>query len=297
MPDSSAAKTRFLSDDEVVAFGRDGFLIKRNFFKTAELAPLVEACRADPDVEGAINGIADSQGNMQEVVGWVDTESHDILSVIVRLARVVEASEQLLGQPVYHWHSKLSMKRPGSLGRWDWHQDYAYWYHEGCLYPDLLTVTIPLDRCAEDNGTLKFIRGSHLLGRIEHPAFGEASAVDPQRLALIEKRHETVTCEVDVGDVIFFHANTLHASGPNKSDRARSLLHISYNTIANDPFIEKGQEHHKYRPLNKLPDSALTDGTVKSVISGQPFFSHGGMKLGRNAYGYRVLKVGKRQTG
>lgn len=299
MPAFSKATTAkpHLTPDEWTAFWNDGFVIKRGYFSTRELAPLMEACRVDPDVDGAIVGIADSQGNMQEVVGWTDIDSSDVLSVLPRLSRLADASAELLGEPVYHWHSKLSMKRPGSQGRWDWHQDYAYWYHEGCLTADMLTVTLALDPCDEDNGCLKLIAGSHLFGRIEHPRVGEATAVDPQRLALIERRCKTVTCAMEPGDAVFFHSNTLHASGPNVSGRPRTLFHASYNAVANDTFATEGQEHHKYRPLDVLPDSALTDGTVTSVITGQRFFSHRSVKLGRNAYGYNVLKVGKRHTG
>ncbi|HEY2112612.1 MAG TPA: phytanoyl-CoA dioxygenase family protein, partial [Dongiaceae bacterium] len=80
----------------------------------------------------------------------------------------------MIGKPVYHWHSKLSMKKPASAGRWDWHQDYGYWYDEGCLAPDMTTCMIAVDRTDRANGCVELIRGSHLLGRIDHKAVGKA---------------------------------------------------------------------------------------------------------------------------
>lgn len=289
--ESLPTATLRLTAAEREAFHRDGFVIRRKFVSDQELKPLAEACLGDPEIDGALVGIADSQGNMQEVVTWTNLTQPDMLSVFPRVARFVDAAEDLLEKPVYHWHSKLSMKRPGSAGRWDWHQDYAYWYYEGCLTPDMLTVTIAVDRCDEANGALRLIAGSHKLGRIDHGKVGQASGVDPERLALIERSHRTALCEMEAGDVVFFHANTLHASGPNVSDRPRTLLHMSYNTVENDSFIAEGQEHHKYKPLIKVPDEAMLRQDWETVMTGQPFWSRTGEANGsRSIYGATLLR-------
>jgi hypothetical protein len=38
-------------------------------------------------------------------------------------------------------------------------------------------------------------------------------------------------------------------------------MHCSYNAVDNAPFIQEGQEHHRYRPLMKLPDSIIKEGS------------------------------------
>ena len=75
--------------------------------------------------------------------------------------------ETLLGGPIYHFQSKLTAKEPFVGGAWEWHQDYGYWYHNGCLFPHLASCQIALDRSNSANGCLQMVRGSHLLGRIE----------------------------------------------------------------------------------------------------------------------------------
>jgi hypothetical protein len=278
--------TRPLKPREIALFERDGFLLLPGFFDDREIAPLREGCLADPSIGGRLRAVADSSGNAQEVIVWTAL-TDDYLGVLPRLARLIDAAEALLGKPSYHWHSKLSMKAPHTAGRWDWHQDYPYWYDDGCLRPDMLTCMIAVDRVTEANGCVTLVQGSHLLGRINHVRIGEASGCDPTRLDLIRRQLPSVPVEMEPGDACFFHSNTLHASGANTSDLPRTLLHCSYNTIENSPFIGNGQEHHRYRPFAKLPDSVLVDRIWKDVIKHQ--FNEMGNDGKSDVYGYKTI--------
>jgi len=286
--------THRLTANQIEAYRRDGFVALPGFFAAEEIEPLRRACLADPEIEGALWALADSQGNPQEVVTWTELGG-DYLGVLPRLARMVEAAAETIGKPVYHWHSKLSMKKPGSAGRWDWHQDYGYWYEEGCLAPDMTTCMIAIDPVDRANGCVELVHGSHLLGRIDHKRLGAASGVDPERLTHILGSHERVACEMAPGDAVFFHANTLHASGANGSNRPRTLLHCSYNAIANEPFLAEGQAHHKFRPLAVLPDSALREGAYDTIFSNQAY-RQPDPKQGVTSYGYKVLKFATREN-
>jgi ectoine hydroxylase len=62
---------------------------------------------------------------------------------------MVDTMEDLLGGEVYHYHSKLTAKEPYDGGAWEWHQDYGYWYHNGCLFPYMASVMVALDRTHE----------------------------------------------------------------------------------------------------------------------------------------------------
>jgi len=280
-----------LTPAQLADYERDGYLFLRGFFAPDEIAPLQQACAADPEIGGALQAVADSSGKAQEVVSW-SRLSDDLVGVFPRVARLVDATEDLIGKSVYHWHSKFSMKKPGSEGRWDWHQDYGYWYYEGCLAPDMLTCMIAVDPSYKENGCVQLVRASHRLGRIDHTRVGEASGVDPQRLAEIMKTHEVIDTVLQPGDAVFFHCNMLHASGPNKTDQPRTLLHCSYNAIANSPFVD-GQEHHAYKPLEKLPDSAIRDGQFASIFDRQEFFATSRQPT-VNRYGYKMLKYATR---
>lgn len=277
-----------LSPRDIARYERRGYVVLPKFFSDAEIAPLRDACRADPSIGGRLGALADSLGNAQEVIEW--TELGDTyLGMVPRLARLVAGAQALIGRPVYHWHSKLSMKAPHSPGRWDWHQDYPYWYAEGCLSPDMLTCMIAIDRVTRQNGCVTLLEGSQRFGRIDHVPIGRANGCDPVRLELLKNRLRLIPVELEPGDACFFHANLLHASGANESDWPRTILHCSYNAADNAPFITAGQEHHRYRPLDVVPDAALLERGWTGVF-GQQHFVPLGAPGTADHYGYTVIE-------
>jgi len=56
---------------------------------------------------------------------------------------------------VFHYHSSLVHKVERTGGMWRWHQDYGYWYKNGLLFPDLLTVWVAVDACNLENACLQ----------------------------------------------------------------------------------------------------------------------------------------------
>ena len=112
--------------------------------------------------------------------------------------------EKLLGDEIYLYHSKMMVKEAKVGGRWEWHQDYGYWYHNHCLYPDMGSVVISVDDANKSNGCLQVIKGSHKCGRIEHGCFGDQTVADPKRVDLLLENLECVYCEMRRGDALFF---------------------------------------------------------------------------------------------
>ena len=194
---------------DVASFERDGFLIKRAYFHPNEMAALLNSFNVDPAIHKRAYGVDDGQGGATEIALW-NEPGEDAFGAVARGERLVRAAEKLLGGEVYHYHSKITMKRPGAGGTWVWHQDYGYWYSNGCLRPEMLTVAIPLTPNNIANGCLNVLAGSHLMGRVEHGFVGHQTGADPARVAEAEKQLPRVAFEAEPGDVMFFHSNTLH---------------------------------------------------------------------------------------
>lgn len=251
MPDGSP-----FSDADCRRYAEDGFVIVRQLLSADEVGHLREYAHADSELAEAGYGRKDAEGRPVRLALWNDPDAPPY-GLLSRLPRIADRAEQLLGEEVYHWHTKLVMKEPHVGGAWEWHQDYGYWYHHGCLYPRLLTAWIALDRSDRSNGCLQVLKGSHRLGRIDHGTTGDQSGADLERVEEASRRHERIYVEANPGDAVLFHCNLLHRSDQNRSDHPRWSLICCYNTRSNSPYREI--RHPSYRPLERLPDAALVD--------------------------------------
>ncbi len=104
---------------------------------------------------------------------------------------------------------------------------------------------------------MQVLKGSHKLGRIEHVLTGEQAGADLERVSEAAKVLELVYVEMEPGDILYFHANTLHRSDRNVSDNPRWSMICCYNAARNNPYKEA--HHPRYTPLHKVPDSAILE--------------------------------------
>ncbi len=261
---------RPLTPDQIVAYHRDGYLLVPGFFDAEEIAPMQEALRHDPSVGGRLATVHDgSEKTRHDYLGWT-RHGDDWLGVATRLARCVEGAAALIGEPVYHWHSKLVKKPAGNSGRVVWHQDFSGWYQDGCLMPDMLTVIVALTPATLENGCLHMLRGSHRMGRLDRVRDADAyAAIQPRRLAAILDRFEDVPLTMAPGDGLFFHGNVVHASFENTSRDDRMLLEFSYNGVSNAPVFDN-QDHHAVKPMTIMPDDSLRQGAWNGVFGSTP---------------------------
>lgn len=260
-----------LSPEQVRAYHEDGFVFVRGWFDAQEVDLLRRAMEEDPLVEQHSLLRGDGEGGNTRISLW-NRAGDSVYGLAARSERVVDTAESLIGEPVYHFQSKLTAKDPLVGGAWAWHQDYGYWYHNGCLRPDMLSCMIALDRSDRDNGCLQLIRGSHKLGRIDHvPVSGEQNAADPKRLAWITERMETVYCELDPGDAVIFHCNTLHRSDQNRSTKRRWTLLVCYNAVSNDALVR--EDDRSYVPLDKVDDGAIKRAGLRFGDSDKEHFA------------------------
>lgn len=253
--------TTVLSEAQVARYKADGYLLLPAFFDAEVMAALGAAAAADKTLDDAAFGRADGEGGVIRLSLW-NHPTDTIYGAVARSRSLVDAIEQLIGEEVYHYHSKMVMKDARIGGAWAWHQDYGYWYQNGVLAPDLCSAFIAIDRATRDNGCLQVIRGSHLLGRLDHRETGEQAGIDPERVAAIEARLETVHVEMAPGDLLLFHPNTLHRSDQNRSDHPRWAMICCYNAASNSPYKES--HHPAYTPLQKLDDGAVLDYAART---------------------------------
>jgi len=243
-----------LTNDQIKAFNRDGYLLVRGLFNAEEITLLGRASREDKAMDLSAAAVDDGKGHPVRLSAW-NHPGDGIYGMFARCRRVVDAVEQLLDDEVYHYHSKMILKDARTGGAWAWHQDYGYWYQNGCLFPDMVSVMMAVDRATKLNGCLQVLRGSHKLGRVNHILSGEQAGADLERVEEAVARLDLVYCEMEPGDALFFHCNTLHRSAQNNSEFPRWSLISCYNAKHNNPYKES--HHPRYTPLAKVDDSEV----------------------------------------
>jgi ectoine hydroxylase len=246
------------------AYAQDGYVMVRGLFDAEEIGILRAAIEQDPQIASSLYDRRDAEGRATRMATW-NHPGESVYGLAARCERVVDTMAWMLGGEVYHYHSKLTAKEPLEGGAWEWHQDYGYWYHNGCLFPHMASVMVALDAATRANGCLQVIRGSHLVGRVDHGVLpGEQVGADPARVAQMLEHLELVHAEMAPGDGLFFHANVMHRSDANTSPNRRWTVLHCYNAARNNPFIE--HHHPNYTPLAKVPDSALREAGVRFAV-------------------------------
>jgi len=115
-------------------------------------------------------------------------------------------------------------KEPGG-GHTPWHQDGS------CLPFEprhMVTAWIPLVDVSEDNGSLKFVAGSHRRGLLGPVDISEETDALFQKMIDEERLPIDASPPMRPGDVSFHAGTTVHSASPNRSSEMRELLAIHY---------------------------------------------------------------------
>jgi hypothetical protein len=225
-----------LTDSQLDAYRRRGYLTLRGLFAEEEVAAW------DAESRRLLRlGIA-HEHNMRTIPHYL-TES---VWVVDRLDPVMDISPVFRGlaaderlravlrrifadEPLL-FKDRLIYKMIGMPG-YPIHQDYSWWQE----FPaDLVNVLVAIDGADADNGALELFPGHHRLlsapGEMRHMNDEEARQVDLDGGELMVTRP---------GDVVIFDCMTPHRSGPNRSNRLRRQLYLTYSPARHGDLYQK----------------------------------------------------------
>jgi ectoine hydroxylase len=244
-----AAPDPALTAAERLAWREEGFFVRRRVFAPGEVEALREAAervvaraeeagRASAEryavdgnlyVEAASATLQYEHGG-SEALRVVEPFHHldPSLDRLIDDPRLVDPMRELVGAAsVALWTDKLNLKRPREGSRFRWHQDSPYWAHVSPHLDRLPNVLVSLDDATEANGCFRVIRGSHRSGILpgcEGDGVLGPLFTSPDAFALADQ----VAAEVEAGSLVFFSPHTVHGSEPNRSERERRALVITY---------------------------------------------------------------------
>lgn len=249
-----------VTPDKKAVFDRDGAFLVRGLLDKEEVDLILGVLENNPVLKQAWD-VEDGEGYAARMLLW-NQPGDDITGMVARSEKMVNTCEALLGDEVYHYHTKLMMKQAKTGGKHNWHQDYGYWYKNGCLKPDMMTVFVAMDKCTKENACIQVVPGTNRCGRIDHVMYAGQTAACKERVDLLLQQPEypRVYVEMEPGDALFFHSNVLHCSDRNESGNRRWAFLIAYNAKSNNPVIE--HHHPHYTPLNKVKNEAIKTCTA-----------------------------------
>lgn len=268
-----------LTNKQKEQFHNDGYIIIKKLLSDNEIKPILQACYDTDILDEHASSNKDFDGNESfRAAFWRDPKGDTLLSKLPLMPRIAGAADQLLATESYYWRSRLVFKKPFEPGKVEWHQDYSFWYRDGCVFPDMLSCSVAITPSNKENGCLEVLKGSHKIGRLDLESHQEgAEYPNPEFVAKIADKCERVFCELGAGDGIIFHSNTLHASGPNTTNSSRVLVHNTYNAHYNEPIKPPDQsdllaESQRYEPLLRVDDEFILKGDYSSVFDEETFF-------------------------
>jgi phytanoyl-CoA hydroxylase len=128
-------------------------------------------------------------------------------------------------------HNCMMTKHPRYGSLTNWHRDIRYWSFER---EDLVSVWFALGAEEIENGALWFVPGSHRMV-FAADQFDEAKFFRTDRADNAEVIRTTESPRLAPGDAVYFHCNTLHSAGKNRSDAVKFSLVYTYHGRSNAP--------------------------------------------------------------
>lgn len=238
-----------MSSKEAARYSQDGYIVRRNLLTSKEIALIRDRARAPIEAEireGKTGGVITLTKAVEKQYGF-----------LTRDERLVDLAQDAIGKPIYRYRHVLMP----NVSAYQWHQDFAFFYADGLLAPQMATIYVPLVKATKDNGCIRVLKGSHKLGRLNHSGVDQ---VDQEQFEAALKRFEVVYVEMEPGDVIVFDGCLLHGSDANRTNTHLSTIHCYYNAVENVHY-KKDYQYGHYEPLEKVSASTFLmtpDGAV-----------------------------------
>lgn len=234
-----------LSDEQRTFYRENGFLLLKGLLSKEEAESyrreahqLLERLSAQRDTDATWGSAREAaMGGATELKHCHDVQFHSAaFTKLLVDERLTEAASQLMGSPnVQLHHNKMFVKPPAKGSPFPMHQDQPFFPHER---HSMMAAIIHFDDAPLEKGCVRVVPGSHKLGPLEHVAEG-GFHLPFERYPL----ESAQACPAEAGDVLIFSYLTIHGSGVNTSDQARTTLLVQMR----DPSDPPSNEEHRSR--------------------------------------------------
>ena len=210
-----------LSPEQVAQYRRDGYLFPVECLTPDEVrhyrGSLEEFERDQGATFGVLPDLVRSKSHL--LFTWMDE--------LVRHPKVLDAVESVIGPNILIYHLTSWLKEPNDPAHVSWHQDGTYF---GLEPAEQITAWIALTDATPEMGCVRVLPGSHVIGQRPHKdTFTPGNLLS--RGQTIQQRLDyarSVMMPLEAGQISLHHTHIVHSSEPNRTDRRRIGIGVSY---------------------------------------------------------------------
>ena len=210
-----------LTSEQISRYRADGYLYPFDALSSEKTAHFRQGLsETEKHIGGPLTRVDNKYAhNLHMLCKWTDE--------LVRHPAILDVIESLLGPNLVLYTCRIFIKEPKSEGITAWHQDFTYF---GLNPHDHVTTWVALSDVDLENGPMEFAPGSHIRGQLLRKNNVVANSVNTAGQITMEwfDKSDTEISTLKPGQFSLHHTCTLHQSGPNKSDRPRIGLALSY---------------------------------------------------------------------
>jgi ectoine hydroxylase-related dioxygenase (phytanoyl-CoA dioxygenase family) len=256
-----------LTPDEVAFYRENGYLLAKGVFTREEAAylraeghaliqRLLEVGAQGTRFEGW-GSAAKVTDLPRELLHCHNVQYHSAaFSRLIVDPRLTDRVADLIGPNVQLHHTKLFIKPPEKGAPFPMHQDYPYFGHEKHT---MMAAIIHFDDAPLEKGCVRVVPGSHKLGPLEHLREG-GHHLPVERFPVAD----ATPCPAEAGDVLFFTYLTIHGSGVNTSQEARTTLLVQMRDPTDHPTVLTHLSRGQGMMLRGIDPEADADSHVAS---------------------------------
>lgn len=150
---------------------------------------------------------------------WIDE--------VVNHPAVLDAVEDVIGPDILLYNLSVWIKDAHDASYVGWHQDSTYFPLDPPLH---VTAWIALTDSVEENGNVKYVPGSHLIGQLGHVEKADPLSLLSKGQHLADQLDSSAVKSISLqpGEMSLHHTRLVHFSEANNSARRRIGLGISY---------------------------------------------------------------------
>jgi len=235
-----------LTADQLTAYQRDGYVVVEDLLQPDEVAALRARVRDYTHGGRAWGGIVVQveprveRGELQvehpgDGIRKIDllVQNDDRFRQLGLNENILSILTQILGPDIKLFRNSLLLKPPEVGSAKGMHQDSPYWPIQPM---DLCSCWFTLDDATPENGTMAVIPGAHKRGPLPHVHVTDDYVVDPSYY----NPDEMVLTPIRAGGGLFFHSLLPHYTAPNRTDKWRRAIALSYMS-AQSKFTGEGE--------------------------------------------------------